>query len=214
MLLLGHCRLGYGQNQVVIRVVDRLSGEPISSAKVTHLGDSTEATTNSRGFAQLFASVNDSIVLSADSYLTGVVTVPEQATFQASLEIAEEALSFEGGIKNFYEQLGKKLRYPRSARAKGSQRVTFTSFAIAPDGKMTDFRSLTSTHSALDREVARVLSDIKGAWSPAYRGQRMTLPVVFKLESEGRKASQEDVAPEGRLLSEVVVVGYTRVSRY
>ena len=208
VLFIGCYLLSYGQDQVVIRMSDRLSEEPIPGAQVINLADSAKVLANSRGFAQLSASMGDSVVITADNYQTGMIVVPESERFQAGLDVTEEALAFEGSIKAFFEQLGKALRYPRIARSDGLQKVTFTSFVINQNGEMTDFRSLAPNPSVLEREVVRVLSKLKGTWSSAYQGKRMTLPVVFQIAGSDSETDVEDVIPEGRLLSEVVVAAY------
>ena len=113
-------------------------------------------------------------------------------------------------MEAFFGQLGKMLRYPRIARSDRLQGLVLVSFSIDEDGKMADFESLTSRQGVLYREVVRVLSDVKGAWSTAYQDKKMTLPVLFVIgkSKPAGKANVEDPLPGSRVLSEVVVVAY------
>ena len=199
----------YGQQGVIVRMVDRLSEEPLGQATARLVTDTTGAITNAAGYLQIDASPGDSLVLTAPGYLPGVVVVPTTAKFQASLAPADSLLAFEGGMKSFYQQMGKTLRYPRSARSQRLQGVTYTLFTIDEAGNMTGFQSLTSRVSSLHKEVVRTLERIKGQWDPAYQGQNMTLPVVFEMKGGGENLKVEVKTIPGRLLEEIRVVAYS-----
>ena len=209
LFFLGCFLTGYGQNRVTIRVVDALSEQALAGVRALNQTDSAQGITNAGGYLELPASVGDSIVLTAVDYEMGVLVAPENATFQARLNRVEEALEFEGGIKAFYEQIGRAMKYPRSARSRQLQGLVLVSFSIDEQGKMADITSSASQHPGFNREVERVLSNIKGTWSSAYQGKRMTLPVVFAIGAKPAvEISDEDIPPNSRVLGEVVVVAY------
>lgn len=198
----------YGQEGVIVRIVNQLSEEPLAQASAHLLTDTSQATTNALGYLQIDAAPGDSLVLTAPGYLPGVVVVPEVAKFQASLVPADSLLAFEGGIQSFYRQLGETINYPRSARSQRLQGITYTSFTIDEAGNMTDIQPLASRPSSLHKEVVRALGRIKGQWETAYQGQIMTIPVVFRVE-DGKDLKVEVQTIPGRLLEVIVVRAYS-----
>lgn len=205
----------YGQEGVIVRIVNQLSEEPLAKASAHLFTDTIEATTNALGYLQIDAAPGDSLVLTAPGYLPGVVVVPVVAKFQASLVPADSLLAFEGGIQSFYRQLGETINYPRAARSQHLQGTTYTSFTIDEAGNMTNIQPLASRPSSLHKEVVRALGRIKGQWYSAYQGQIMTIPVVFRIEGgKGLKAEVQTIP--GRLLEVIVVSAYsmTRTQSY
>lgn len=199
----------HSQEGVIVRIVDQLSEEPLGQATARRLADTAEVTTNALGYLQIAATPGDSLVLTAPGYLPGVVVVPQVAKFQASLAPTDSLLAFGGGIKAFYQQLSETIRYPRSARSQGLQGTTYTSFTIDESGNMTNIQPLASRPSSLHKEVISTLGGLKGQWNPAYQGEVMTLPVVFRVEGRRKDLKVEPQAIPGRLLGVVVVSGYS-----
>ena len=195
-----------------MRIVDQLSEEPLEQATARLVTDTTGATTNVLGYLQIAATPGDSLVLTAPGYLPGVAVVPQVAKFQASLAPVDSLLAFEGGIKAFYQQLSETIGYPRSARSQGLQGTTYTSFTIDESGNMTNIQPLASRPSALHKEVVTTLGKLKGQWNPAYQGEIMTLPVVFRVEGGGKNLEVEVQTIPGRLLEVVVVSAYSVTS--
>jgi TonB family protein len=199
----------HGQERVTVRIVDQLSEEPLAQASAHLTTDTAGATTNTMGYLQIAATPGDSLVLTAPGYLPGVVVVPQVAKFQASLDPTDSLLAFGGGIKAFYKQLSETIRYPRSARSQGLQGTTYTSFTIDESGNMTNIQPLASRPSSLHKEVISTLGRLKGQWNPAYQGEVMTLPVVFRVEGRRKDLKVEPQAIPGRLLGVVVVSAYS-----
>ena len=200
----------YGQEGVVVRLVDQLSEEPLAQATARLLTDSSEVTTNALGYLQISAEPGDSLVLTAPGYLPGMAVVPQEAKFQASLVPVDSLLAFEGGIRSFYQQFSETVNYPRSARSEGLQGTTYTSFTIDEDGNMTNIQPLSSRPSSLHKAVVSTLKKVKGQWTSAYQGQIMTLPVVFRVEGGRRDLKVEVQTIPGRLLEVVVVSAYSQ----
>ena len=203
----------HGQQEVIVRIVDQLSEEPLPQATARLPADTSKATTNVLGYLQIAATPGDSLVLTAPGYLPGVAVVPQAAKFQASLAPVDSLLAFEGGIKSFYQQLSETIRYPRSARSQGLQGTTYTSFTIDESGNMTNIQPLASRPSALHKEVVSTLGKLKGQWDPAYQGEIMTLPVVFRVEGGNKNLEVKVQTIPGRLLEVAVVSAYSVTSR-
>ena len=192
-----------------MRVVDQLSEEPLAQASAHLTTDTAGATTNTMGYLQIAATPGDSLVLTAPGYLPGVAVVPQVAKFQASLAPADSLLAFEGGVKSFYQQLSETIEYPRSARAQGLQGTTYTSFTIDESGNTTNIQPLASHPSSLHKEVVSTLKKLKGQWNPAYQGEIMTLPVVFRVEGGEKDLEVEPQTIPGRLLEVIIVSAYS-----
>lgn len=210
---LGCSLTGYSQGRVTIRVIDALSEQPISGVRAFNQTDSAQATTNSQGFLEIPATEGDFVILTAIDYDTGMIVVPDRSKFQIRLDRVEELLEFEGGMKAFYTQVGKTLRYPSAARSRQQQGLVLASFSIDQSGNMVDFESLTPGNTVFYREVERALSRLKGRWSSAYEGKRIILPVLFALgrDKPTFKLNDKDISPDSRVLSEVIVMGYQKI---
>ena len=199
----------YGQRITIVRIADQLSKEPLAQASAHRVGDTASALTNSSGYLQIQAAPGDSLVIRAAGYQTGAIVVPEVSRFQACLSPVDSMLAFNGGMQSFYRQVGDAFRYPHSARKRGLQGTTYTSFVVGEAGEVTNIRPLTSRVSLLHKEVVRVLENLEGRWDASYAGQTITLPVVFRVDDGGKDLKIEPQPIPGRLLEVVVVVGYS-----
>lgn len=72
--------------------------------------------------------------------------------------------AFPGGIKEFYEQVGKKFRIP-SLDNEMTLKV-YVSFVVEKDGTMTNIKVMRDPGYELGKEALRVLSSIKTKWIP------------------------------------------------
>jgi TonB family protein len=91
----------------------------------------------------------------------------------------------QGGIKGFYEFVGKNMVYPKSARKAKIEGKVIIEMVVNQEGRLGDFKILKSAGEILDEEAIRVLQLVP-AWKPGVqRGQkvkqRMTIPITFKL---------------------------------
>ncbi len=89
------------------------------------------------------------------------------------------------GLKAFYEQLGKSIKYPTQAKRNGTEGKVFVEFIINKNGEPSDLKILRGIGSGCDEEAMRVLALTK--WEPGkQRGKpvrvKMILPVYFQLE--------------------------------
>ena len=89
------------------------------------------------------------------------------------------------GLKAFYEQLGKSIKYPTQAKRNGTEGKVFVEFIINKNGEPSDLKILRGIGSGCDEEAMRVLALTK--WEPGkQRGKpvrvKMILPIYFQLE--------------------------------
>lgn len=77
----------------------------------------------------------------------------------------EKQPEFPGGIRKFYEYLGKSIKYPKMAQENNVQGKVFLSFIVEKDGSLTDVQLTRGLGSGTDEEAMRVISE-SPKWNP------------------------------------------------
>jgi len=77
----------------------------------------------------------------------------------------EKQPEFPGGLKKFYDYLGKAIKYPPMAQENNVQGKVFLSFVVEKDGKLTDITVTRGLGSGTDQEAIRVLK-ASPRWNP------------------------------------------------
>ncbi|OYQ31928.1 hypothetical protein CHU92_14895 [Flavobacterium cyanobacteriorum] len=103
-----------------------------------------------------------------------VVSMPE-------LDVMPE---FPGGIKKFFDYVGKNFRTPDSETA-GTLKV-YVSFIIEKDGTLTDIKVPHDPGSGMGDEAIRVLKSLKTKWKPGIRNgmpvrTKYYMPIIVRL---------------------------------
>jgi protein TonB len=93
--------------------------------------------------------------------------------------VVEEMPEFPGGQAAMLKYIGKHLRYPASAQAKGISGSVYVSFVISPEGKVIQVEVIKGIDTACDQEAARVISKMP-AWKPGRQSGR-NVPVRYSL---------------------------------
>ncbi len=93
--------------------------------------------------------------------------------------VVEEMPEFPGGQAAMLKFIGKHLRYPASAQAKGIAGIVYVSFVISPEGQVTQIEVMKGIDTACDQEAARVISKMP-AWKPGRQSGR-NVPVRYSL---------------------------------
>ena len=93
--------------------------------------------------------------------------------------------SFPGGMKNFYEYVGRNFEKQELDEEGETVRV-LVSFVIEKNGNMTDIEVIQNTNQSVSKEAVRVLKSLKTKWEPGYKDNqavrtRYTLPIVVQL---------------------------------
>ena len=93
--------------------------------------------------------------------------------------------SFPGGMKNFYEYVGRNFE-KQELEEEGETFRVLVSFVIEKNGNMTDIEVIQNTNQAVSKEAVRVLKSLKTKWEPGYKDNqavrtRYTLPIVVQL---------------------------------
>jgi protein TonB len=115
----------------------------------------------------------------ADGTGEGTGAPVEVAGPPAEFLVVEEMPEFPGGQAAMLKFIGKHLRYPSSAQAKGIAGIVYVTFVISPEGQVTKVEVMKGIDTACDQEAARVISKMP-AWKPGRQSGR-NVPVRYSL---------------------------------
>ena len=115
----------------------------------------------------------------ADGTGEGTGAPVEVAAPPTEFLVVEEMPEFPGGQAAMLKYIGKHLRYPASAQAKGVSGIVYVSFIISPEGQVTKVEVLKGIDTACDQEAARVISKMP-QWKPGRQSGR-NVPVRYSL---------------------------------
>lgn len=93
---------------------------------------------------------------------------------------------FPGGVSALFEYLGKRIKYPTTARELNIHGTVFLAFVVEKDGSVTNVQLVRGISGGCDEEAIRVVSGMPN-WIPGRMGTepvrvKFSLPVRFKLE--------------------------------
>ena len=131
----------------------------------------------------------------------------------------EKYPEFPGGNQAFMKYLVESIKYPVKAQENNEQGRVITNFVVEKDGSISNIKVIRGVTAALDAEAVRLLNSMPNWQSGEHQGKparvRFTLPIVFRLQGGSAGKSQSPVTPvsadvneKGKILDEVVVVGY------
>jgi protein TonB len=109
----------------------------------------------------------------------GIGVPVEAAAPPTEFLVVEEMPEFPGGQAAMLKYIGKHLRYPASAQAKGISGSVYVSFVISPEGQVTKVEVIKGIDTACDQEAARVISKMP-TWKPGRQSGR-NVPVRYSL---------------------------------
>ncbi|MBN2611682.1 MAG: TonB family protein [Bacteroidales bacterium] len=136
---------------------------------------------------EIFQGVEDN-----EGYIIWRQNSDEEAFFtstSSTFVIAEEMPEFQGGgLNNFQRFIQSNITYPQVAIDSGYCGRVFVSFIVGSDGSITNARIVRGSHSSLNAEALRVVSQAP-KWTPGrQRGQnvpvQMTFPINFMLDDD------------------------------
>src|SRR5690606_15520083 len=92
-------------------------------------------------------------------------------------EVVDEMPYFDGGLGEFYSQLGKNLKYPQSALSRNIQGKVYVSYVVDIDGSITEARVLKGIGYGCDEEALRAILKAP-KWNP---GRKAGEPVRVRM---------------------------------
>lgn len=97
----------------------------------------------------------------------------------------EKAPEFVGGMKKFYEYLGRSVKYPAEAQMHKVSGKVFLSFVVEKDGSLTDIKVDRKAGYGFDEEAVRVLKESPN-WIPGVQDGKIVrvkynIPISFSL---------------------------------
>lgn len=101
----------------------------------------------------------------------------------------EKVPEFQGGMKKFYEYLGKSIKYPTLAQDNNIQGKVFLCFTVEKDGELSDVQVIRGLGSGLDEEALRVIK-ASPRWNPGIQNGepvrvKYNIQVNFTLDNSG-----------------------------
>jgi len=110
---------------------------------------------------------------------------PEDEEVDEVFTIVEDQPEFPGGMKAFYEYVGKKMKYPSQARRMGIEGRVYVEFIVDKDGSLSNVRAVKGIGAGCDEEAVRVMKAVPRFKPGKQRGRpvrvKMVLPINFKL---------------------------------
>ena len=167
--------------------------EEISAVKVNDLAAIVET--------KVAESVGDTTKPAEVKYVP--VEVGKQLKGTPVFEVVEEMPEFPGGgMSAFMDYIKTNMRYPASAREKGTQGRVTVRFVVDKDGSIKDSKILRSVDKDMDAEALRLINSMP-KWEPGrQKGQpvavKFTVPVMFRLEGAEMLNSRLDDDDKGK----------------
>lgn len=168
--------------------------EEISSVKVNDLAAIVDT--------KVVESVGDTTKPSDVKYIP--TEVCKQLKGTPVFELVEEMPEFPGGgMSALMSYLKDNMRYPASAKEKGTQGRVTVQFVVDKDGSIKEPKLLRSVDKDMDAEALRLISNMP-KWKPGrQKGQpvavKYTVPVMFSLDDDKleKTSSANGITVEG-----------------
>ena len=168
--------------------------EEISSVKVNDLAAIVET--------KMTESVGDTMKPADVKYVP--TEVRKQLKGTPVFEVVEEMPEFPGGgMSALMSYLKDNMRYPASAKEKGTQGRVTVQFVVDKDGSIKEPKLLRSVDKDMDAEALRLISNMP-KWKPGrQKGQpvavKYTVPVMFSLDDDKleKTSSANGITVEG-----------------
>lgn len=108
--------------------------------------------------------------------------VKRAADNDAVCDVPDQIAVYPGNVMG---DIIRGVRYPAECRTAGIQGRVMATFIVEKDGSVSNVKIIKGVHPALDREVVRMLYNLK-RFSPAKKDgkavrMRMTVPILFRL---------------------------------
>ncbi|MFC4213223.1 TonB family protein [Pedobacter lithocola] len=117
----------------------------------------------------------------------------------------EKQPEFVGGMKKFYDYLGRSIKYPMLAQQNNVQGKVWLSFTVEKDGSLTSIAVTRGLGSGTDEEAQRVLEE-SPKWIPGIQNGKpvrvkYNININFKLNelTEPTKAIDNAVSSQGKV---------------
>jgi periplasmic protein TonB len=155
---------------------------PPKSMEIVPVPDDQEVDDNDR-LPDVEATKNTVVAaINFDHYSKPEVEIVEDIIFDRP-EIMPE---FPGGVSALFEYLGRRIKYPSTAKELNIHGTVFLSFVIEKDGSVTNVQLVRGISGGCDEEAIRVVAGMPN-WIPGRMGTqpvrvKFSLPVRFKLE--------------------------------
>lgn len=193
------------------RVLDIETKKPLDSVEIVVKGE--KVFSNAAGFFQVNADSTVRLVAKRKEYVADSFPLPQQNRFNFFLKRIETEAQKELA-KSFYMFFNQKLRYPPDARQRSIQGIALIYFEVDSQSKVTKIEILNELKGGITDQLSSLLQHAPEVWYKIKQYDKFILPIVFQLS--GLKPPKDLPLPTDKnalLLSEIVVVGYSSISR-
>ncbi len=130
-------------------------------------------------------NVEDDLLTKVKEFII-IEKVKETPKEEEIFEVVQKMPEFNGGEKEMYEYLAKKMKYPEAAKAVGIQGIVYIGFVVEKDGSISNTQILRDIGAGCGQEALRVVNDMP-KWIPGEQRDKkvrvkFTLPVKFTLQ--------------------------------
>jgi protein TonB len=130
-------------------------------------------------------NVEDDLLTKVKEFII-IEKVKETPKEEEIFEVVQKMPEFNGGEKEMYEYLAKKMKYPEAAKAVGVQGIVYIGFVVEKDGSISNTQILRDIGAGCGEEALRVVNDMP-KWIPGEQRDKkvrvkFTLPVKFTLQ--------------------------------
>ncbi len=115
----------------------------------------------------------------------------------------------ENGAPTFYRQISETLKYPRSARQRGTIGTAVVSFLLSPSGAISDFNIVNSIGETIDQEIIEAFQETADLWLPDCLEENnyiLFFPVIFLIDEITFTQTKHEA---GFMLEKIMVTGYS-----
>ncbi|UKT63192.1 M56 family metallopeptidase [Pedobacter mucosus] len=167
--LINHVSLGSGCDEEVMKAIlsyknFKKSEDGNYAIKVVFQLSGSNSISKNKGIAAVNGYKNLSPIVIIGYKSQNVITSSEGKKIFDFVSV-EKQPEFPGGIREFYEYLGKSIKYPEAAKENNVQGKVFASFVVEEDGTLTDVQITRGLGSGADEEAIRVLKE-SPKWNP------------------------------------------------
>lgn len=168
------------QETYVIKVIDETTAQPIDGLEVWS-NDSMITKTNFLGYCSATGKPEELWILKHPSYYSRELVLPTAAKFQVNMDFKGDSLLFSKGMKGFYTQIGKTMRFPSAARNANFQGTCIARLSINEGGATLLEEVIGPGCSVVKGAIKDVFKKLVGSWDVAHTGEQIMMPFVFTI---------------------------------
>jgi len=209
LILISSTSVILAQRIITGRILDVNTKEAIENVDVAIYKGTTTTSTNSRGYFQLTAQNEDSLLFTHKQYKTGLIAVPEKDVFKIYLELFTMYPTYLEGTASLYQSLNRTLKYPSNARMKRIEGVLLVLLTIDANGQIADCICINDIGGNCGKSAIKVFKEIPGNWSPSQAENSFIFPLVYLHGDKTKIFNLPKVdMPTGKMMDKIMIEAF------